>query len=135
MGPRREDRGADASSRRTRRCRRRTSARRPRRRRLLEKSQASQWAGKGLAERTWVVVHPEAAGGLAEGDVVTVRSAKGALEAELRFDAEQRRDVAIMPKGGHFDRGHCANKLIEAQPTDLGLGAAYLDCRVVIEAR
>jgi hypothetical protein len=37
-----------------------------------------------------------------------------------------------MPKGGHFDRGQSANALIEAVPTDLGLGAAYLDCGVRI---
>jgi hypothetical protein len=37
-----------------------------------------------------------------------------------------------MPKGGHFDRGHSANALIPARATDLGLGAAYLDCMVRI---
>ena len=95
-----------------------------------EKSQASQWAGKGLGERTWVVVHPDAAPGLAAGDVVRVVSAYGEVEAELRLDAEQRSDVAIMPKGGHYDRAQSANALIEARPTDLGLGAAYLDCFV-----
>jgi len=95
-----------------------------------EKSQASQWAGKGLGERTWVVVHPDAAPGLAAGDVVRVVSAYGEVEAELRLDAEQRPDVAIMPKGGHYDRAQSANALIEARPTDLGLGAAYLDCFV-----
>ncbi|MEC7726747.1 MAG: hypothetical protein VYD05_14595, partial [Planctomycetota bacterium] len=54
----------------------------------------------------------------------------GEVEAELRFDDRQRVDVAIMPMGGQFDRGHSANVLIEARPTDLGLGAAYLDCFV-----
>jgi hypothetical protein len=54
--------------------------------------------------------------------------------AELRFDDQQRSDVAIMPKGGHVDRGHSANSLIEAHPTDIGLGAAYLDCRVAIRS-
>ena len=95
-----------------------------------EKSQASQWAGKGLGVRTWVVVHPDAAPGLSEGCAVRVVSAFGEVEAELRFDDKQRVDVAIMPKGGQFDRGHSANVLIEARPTDLGLGAAYLDCFV-----
>jgi hypothetical protein len=37
-----------------------------------------------------------------------------------------------VPKGGHFDRGHSANALIAARATDLGLGAAYLDCMVRI---
>lgn len=95
-----------------------------------EKSQGAQWAGQGLGERTWVVVHPDAAPGMAAGDVVRVVSPHGEIEAELRLDDQQRRDVAIMPKGGHFDRGHSANALIAARPTDLGLGAAYLDCFV-----
>ena len=95
-----------------------------------EKSPASQWAGRGLGERTWVAVHPEAAAGMRAGEVVRVVSAFGELAAELRLDPRQRRDVAIMPKGGHFDRGQSANALIDARPTDLGLGAAYLDCFV-----
>lgn len=97
-----------------------------------EKSQASQWAGKGLGDRTWCVVHPDAVPGLREGARVRIESAHGAIDAELQFDPEQRKDVAIVPKGGHFDRGHSANALIAARATDLGLGAAYLDCLVRI---
>jgi len=100
-----------------------------------EKSQASQWAGAGLGDHTWVRVHPDAAPGFAAGTVVRVESPRGALLARLEFDPLQRRDVAIVPKGGHFDRGHAANALIDAAPTDLGLGAAYLDCGVRIVAR
>ena len=59
----------------------------------------------------------------------------GEIEAELRHDPAQRRDVAIMPKGGHFDRGHSANTLIAAKATDVGLGAAYLDCLVRVAPR
>lgn len=97
-----------------------------------EKSQASHWAGAGLGSHTWVVVHPDAAPGLAESEIVLVRSTLGEVEAELRFDRRQRSDIAIMPKGGHFDRGQSANTLIEARATDIGLGANYLDCRVAI---
>ncbi|MEE2888589.1 MAG: molybdopterin-dependent oxidoreductase [Planctomycetota bacterium] len=97
-----------------------------------KESQASQWAGAGLGSHTWVTVHPEAVPGLAEADIVSVRSAHGEVQAELRFDRDQRKDIAIMPKGGHFDRGHSANTLIEARATDIGLGASYLDCRVAI---
>lgn len=97
-----------------------------------EKSQASVWSGKGLGERIWVAVHPDAVPGVRAGQVVRVVSAQGELLAELRHDALQRRDVAIMPKGGHFDRGQSANALIAAVPTDLGLGAAYLDTLVRI---
>ncbi len=95
-----------------------------------EKAQASQWAGVGLGAHTWVRVHPEAAPGRLEGELVTVESPRGAIAARLELDAGQRRDVAIMPKGGHLDRGHSANALIEATATDVGLGAAYLDCGV-----
>ncbi|HEU4418713.1 MAG TPA: molybdopterin-dependent oxidoreductase [Planctomycetota bacterium] len=97
-----------------------------------EKSQASQWAGKGLGERTWIEVHPDAVPALRTGTRVRVYSTVGSLEAELRFDPTQRKDIAIMPKGGHFDRGQSANTLIAARATDLGLGAAYLDCLVRI---
>lgn len=96
-----------------------------------EKSQASQWAGRGLETHTWVLVHPGAVPvGACEGDVIEVASEAGALHAKLRLDADLRPDVAVMPKGGHFDSGHAANVLIRARATDLGLGAAYLDCRV-----
>lgn len=97
-----------------------------------EKSQASVWSGRGLGECTWVVVHPDVVPGLVAGTRVKVRSAIGEIEAELRLDPEQRRDTAIVPKGGHHGRGHSANALIPARATDLGLGAAYLDCMVRI---
>jgi anaerobic selenocysteine-containing dehydrogenase len=97
-----------------------------------EKSQGSQWVGKGLGSRAWIKTHPDALPGSAPGAIVRVRSASGEIEAELLHDPLQRRDVAIMPKGGHFDRGHSANTLIAARATDIGLGAAYLDCLVRI---
>lgn len=97
-----------------------------------EKSQASQWAGRGLGDRLWVVAHPAAVPGMADGARVRLESVVGSLAAELRLDPNQRPDVAIVPKGGHFDRGQSANALIPATATDLGLGAAYLDCLVRI---
>jgi anaerobic selenocysteine-containing dehydrogenase len=95
-----------------------------------KQSQASQWAPADQRQETWVLVHPDAVPGCTEGQEVSVESALGSLTATLRLDAEQRRDVAIMPKGGHYDRGHAANALIAAKATDLGLAAAYLECRV-----
>lgn len=97
-----------------------------------EKSQASQWSGKGLGERLWVAVHPDAVPGIADGAKVRIESVAGSLAAEVRHDPAQRRDVAIVPKGGHFDRNQSANAIIPAVVTDLGLGAAYLDCLVRI---
>jgi anaerobic selenocysteine-containing dehydrogenase len=97
-----------------------------------EKSQASQWSGRGHPTILPVTVHPAAVPGLAAGARVRLVSALGSIAAELVLDERQRRDCAIVPKGGHFDRAQSANALIEARPTDLGLGAAYLDCLVRI---
>lgn len=95
-----------------------------------EKSQASIWSGKGLGDRVWIAVHPDVLPGLPDGTVVRVVSGTAELRAELRRDPQQRRDTAVMPKGGSFARGQAANALIAARATDLGLGAAYLDCLV-----
>jgi hypothetical protein len=45
----------------------------------------------------------------------------------VRFDARQRRDVVLVPKGGWHARGRSANALVGARLTDLGEGAAYYD--------
>ena len=97
-----------------------------------EKSQASIWSGAGLGDHVWIAVHPDAVPGIPDGALVRVASRRAELLAQLRHDNAQRRDAAVMPKGGAFDRGHAANALIEARATDLGLGAAYLDCLVTI---
>ena len=96
-----------------------------------ERAQSSQWAGPppAIVEAT---CHPDAAPGLADGSEVLVESAVGSLRARLRHDPLQRRDVVLVPKGGHFDSGTCANALVKARLTDAGEGAAYLDCRVRI---
>lgn len=97
-----------------------------------EKSQSSQWSIP-LEGHLPVTVHPEAAAGLADGAVARLVSAIGALTVRVVHDPEQRRDVAIVPKGGHFDRGWAANALIRARETDLGGGAAYQSARVRLE--
>jgi anaerobic selenocysteine-containing dehydrogenase len=96
-----------------------------------ERAQSSQWAGPAptIVEAT---CHPDAVPGLADGAEVLVESAIGSLRARLKLDPAQRRDVVIVPKGGHFDSGTCANALVKARLTDAGEGAAYLDCRVRI---
>jgi anaerobic selenocysteine-containing dehydrogenase len=100
-----------------------------------EKSQSSQWADGKEPEEITATCHPDAAPGLAENELVLLESPLGALEARLRLDPLQRRDVVLVPKGGSFDRGTCANALIAARATDEGDGAAYLDCRVRLVAR
>lgn len=94
-----------------------------------EQSQSSQWAGPE-PELLLATCHPSAAHGFADGDVVRLESAIGSMRVRLRFDAAQRPDLVIVPKGGNYDRGNCANALVRARLTDEGEGAAYLDCRV-----
>ena len=78
--------------------------------------------------------HPDAAAGVPDGACGRLVSAVGAIDVVVRHDARQRRDLVIVPKGGHYDRGRSANALIAARLTDLGDGAAYLDTRVRLEA-
>ncbi|MBI3267578.1 MAG: molybdopterin-dependent oxidoreductase [Planctomycetes bacterium] len=96
-----------------------------------ERAQSSQWAG-APPDLLPAACHPATAttAGLADGDEAWLESALGRLRVRVRFDDRQRRDVVLVPKGGHFDRGASANALIRARLTDAGEGAAYLDCRV-----
>jgi anaerobic selenocysteine-containing dehydrogenase len=93
-----------------------------------DRAQSSQWsvAPSGLSECT---VHPDtaAAAGLSEGDGARLESALGSMEVIVRCDPRQRRDVALVPKGGHRSSGRCANALIAARLTDLGEGGALYD--------
>jgi hypothetical protein len=75
-------------------------------------------------------VHPDVTPGLADGALVRVESRAGSLVARLHHDTSQRRDVALIPKGGHLRDGRCANALIRAATTDLGEGGALYDERV-----
>ncbi len=90
------------------------------------RSQSSQWFEPPQAPLT-LTVHPDAAAGQAEGDVCFVESALGRLEVKLHFDARQRRDVALLPKGGHLHRGTAANALTRARLTDIGEGGALYE--------
>ncbi len=94
-----------------------------------EQSQSSQWAGPE-PELLLATCHPSAAQGFDDGEVVRLESAVGSIGVRLRFDEGQRPDIVIVPKGGNYDRGNCANVLVRARLTDAGEGAAYLDCRV-----
>lgn len=91
-----------------------------------ERSQSSQWARpqQGLSELT---VHPDAAAGIEDGGTGELSSVIAAMQVVVRHDPTQRRDVALLAKGGHFRDGRCANALVEAQLTDLGEGGALYD--------
>ena len=91
-----------------------------------ERSQSSQWARPETGPAT-VTVHPDSAAGVPEGGLARLESTHGALIVRLAHDPAQRRDVALMPKGGHLRDGRCPNALIAARTTDLGEGAALYD--------
>jgi len=101
-----------------------------------EKSQAAQWA---VAPRAHLpcTVHPDvaAAAGVAAGEVATLISSIGRMDVQVVVDARQRRDVALVPKGGHLARGQCANALVAARTTDHGEGGALYDERVRLVPR
>ncbi len=97
-----------------------------------EKSQSSQWARPQRGPAV-VTVHPDAASGVADGGLCRIVSRVGAMTVQLRHDPAQRRDVALIPKGGHLRDGRCANALIRARTTDIGEGGALYEERVRIE--
>ncbi|HZO11670.1 MAG TPA: molybdopterin-dependent oxidoreductase [Polyangiaceae bacterium] len=93
------------------------------------RSQSSQWA-KEPPKPTSVTVHPDAARGIAHGALAVLESPLGSLTVRVEHDDKQRRDVAIVPKGGHLRDASCANVLVHARITDLGEGGALYDERV-----
>jgi anaerobic selenocysteine-containing dehydrogenase len=92
-------------------------------------SQSSQWA-KAPPKPATVTVHPDAAAGVADGELALLESSIHSLTVRVRHDPRQRRDVAIVPKGGHHRDGASANALVRARTTDLGDGGALYDERV-----
>ena len=91
-----------------------------------EKAQSSQWV-KGPPPRAEVTVHPDSAQGIADGGLARLESKLASMEVVVRHDERQRRDVALMPKGGHLSTGGCANALTAARLTDAGEGAALYE--------
>jgi anaerobic selenocysteine-containing dehydrogenase len=91
-----------------------------------DRAQASQWAVP-LDGPLEVTVHPESARGIAHGAIARLESAIGSIEVRVLHDPKQRRDVALVPKGGRFRDGRCANALIRARLSDHGEGAALCD--------
>lgn len=96
-----------------------------------DRAQSSQWSER-LEGPAVCTVHPDAArtAGLSDGAHARLESRLGTMVVKVRFDARQRRDVALVPKGGHRRDGRCANALIGAALTDLGEGGALYDERV-----
>lgn len=93
------------------------------------RSQSSQWA-KEPPRPIEVTVHPEAASGVEDGGLAWLESRLARMRVRVRHDPEQRRDIALVPKGGHLRDGSAANALTSARLTDLGEGGALYDERV-----
>ena len=91
-----------------------------------EKAQASQWS-RPLVGLVPVTVHPDAAMGIPDGATARLESTIGSITVRVVHDPMQRRDVALVPKGGRFKAGQCANALIRARTSDHGGGAALSD--------
>jgi anaerobic selenocysteine-containing dehydrogenase len=91
-----------------------------------ERAQSSQWS-KPPDGPAVITVHPDAAGGVGDGELGRLESRVGQLTVTVRHDPRQRRDVAIAAKGGHLSTGQCMNALISARTTDIGEGGALYD--------
>lgn len=98
-----------------------------------EKAQSSQWSvpQAGYVE---VVVHPNAAAGIADGATGKLESCVGSMTVRVKHDVRQRQDIVLMPKGGHWHAGRCGNSLVRAAITDIGEGGALYDepVRIVV---
>jgi anaerobic selenocysteine-containing dehydrogenase len=89
-----------------------------------DRAQASQWS-EPLDGPLEVTLHPDC--NIPNGALARLESALGSLEVRVRHDATQRRDVALVPKGGSLREGRCANALIGARVSDHGEGAALCE--------
>lgn len=97
------------------------------------KSQSSQWSPAEPEGPLTATLHPDAAPGLRDGELATLRSAIGAMTVRLAFDPAQRRDVVLVPKGGSVSQGRSANALTRARLSDLGECAALYEEGVRVE--
>jgi anaerobic selenocysteine-containing dehydrogenase len=98
-----------------------------------DRFQASQAHSSEQTGPTEATVHPDAAGGRPDGAHAFLVSCVARIPVVVRHDAQQRRDVVLVAKGGWFGRGRAANALVRARTTDLGEGAAYYDEGVRLE--
>lgn len=90
------------------------------------KSQSSQWVAPPALPLE-LTLHPDAAQGLHDGAIARLESELGSMRVRVRHDPAQRRDVALLPKGGHHSSGASANALLGAQLTDIGEGGVLYD--------
>src|SRR3954465_14972064 len=92
-----------------------------------DKSQNSQWSKGQPQGPAAVTVHPDSAGGIPDGGFGRLESAIASIPVQVLHDPRQRRDVALMAKGGHMRENRNANVLARARATDIGGGGALYD--------
>ncbi|MFL5397482.1 MAG: molybdopterin-dependent oxidoreductase [Myxococcales bacterium] len=92
-----------------------------------EKAQNSQWSKGQPQGPAAVTVHPDSAGGIPDGGFGRLESAIASMPVQVLHDPRQRRDVALMAKGGHMREKRNANVLARARATDIGGGGALYD--------
>ena len=92
-----------------------------------DKAQSSQWSKGPPPGPPLVTVHPDSSNGIPDGAVARLESAIGSIAVRVKHDSRQRRDVALMAKGGHLRTGSSANLLSRARATDIGGGGALYD--------
>jgi hypothetical protein len=72
-------------------------------------------------------MHPDSAGGIPDRGLGRLESAIGSMPVQVLHDPRQRRDIALMAKGGHMRDKRNANVLARARATDIGGGGAVYD--------
>lgn len=100
--------------------------------RRWQTSQLSESEQSGLPECT---VHPSVVDtdAVQTGSYAQIVSPIGEMKVRLRLDPLMRPEVCLIHRGGWVRHGRCVNTLIEAKPTDLGEGTAFLQQRVRLE--
>ena len=99
-----------------------------------DKSQAAQWQSEDQKGEAEIRIHPDAANGFTDGELVTVKSEIGALQMKVKLSADQRPDIALLDKGGWLSEGRCANAIIKGEESDEGMCAVYYDTPVRLES-
>jgi anaerobic selenocysteine-containing dehydrogenase len=96
-------------------------------------SQSAQWADVPPSTLT-ARVHPDAATDLQDGTLARLESVVGSMLVHVVHDSSLRRDVVLVPKGGHLHRGASGNSLVRGRLTDMGEGCALYEERVRLVA-
>ena len=97
-----------------------------------DQCQAAQWQSSDQEGAAELRVHPNAANGFTDGQIVTVESETGWLQMKIQHCSDQHPELAVMDKGGWLSAGRCANAITPAESSDHGHCAVYYDTPVRI---